>query len=124
MAQRILVLLQDDIDNSEATQTVRFGVDGVEHEIDLNDHHAEQLRQAFATWAAAARKTSTTRPARSNNRPSTSTSTSTSTSRGSATPIDPEQSAAMRAWARSAGYTLSDRGRIPHTVQDAYHQAH
>ncbi len=114
MAQRILVLLEDDIDNSEATQTVRFGVDGVDHEIDLNDHHAAQLRETFATWVAAARKLSTTRPARNK----------TSTGRGAATPIDPEQATTMRAWARSAGYTISDRGRIPQTVQDAYQQAH
>ncbi len=113
MAQRVLVLLEDDIDNSEATQTVRFGVDGVDHEIDLNDHHAAQLRDAFATWVAAARKLSTTRPAHGSN----------SKNRASATPIDPEQSTAMRDWGRSAGYTLSDRGRVPQTVQDAYHQA-
>ncbi len=112
MAQRVLVLLEDDIDNSEATQTVEFGVDGVHHEIDLNDHHAQQLRETFATWVTAARKLSTTRPARN------------STSRGAATPIDPEQSITMRAWARSAGYAISDRGRIPQTVQDAYQQAH
>ena len=36
MATRILTTLQDDIDGSVATETVRFGLDGVEWEIDLS----------------------------------------------------------------------------------------
>ena len=37
MAQRTQVILVDDIDGSEATQTVTFGIDGVTYEIDLNE---------------------------------------------------------------------------------------
>lgn len=107
MAQRVVVLLQDDLDDSEATHTVRFGVAGMDYEIDLNDHHAEQLRAAFAPWIAAAR---TTRRNRTSQRP---------TAR-----IDPEQLRNIRAWGREHGHTLSNRGRIPQATQDAYHQAH
>lgn len=118
MAQRVLVLLEDDLDHSEATQTVRFGLDGVDHEIDLNDQHANQLREAFATWVAAARKVATTRAARP------ARASTMSTGPGHVAPIDPEQSRQMRAWGREHGRTLSDKGRIPQTVQDAYHQTH
>lgn len=110
MAQRVVVLLQDDLDDSEATHTIRFSVDGVDHEIDLNDQHAEQLRAAFAPWIGAARST---RPTRRN-----------TTSQHPTTRVDPEQLRNIRTWAREHGHTLSDRGRIPHAIQDAYHQAH
>ncbi len=110
MAQRVVVLFQDDLDNSEATHTIQFGVDGVDHEIDLNDHHAQQLRNAFAPWIAVAR---TPRPARR-----------TSPSQHPAPRADPKQLHTIRAWGREHGYTLNNKGRIPQTVQDAYHQAH
>ncbi|MDQ2851993.1 MAG: Lsr2 family protein [Actinomycetota bacterium] len=113
MAQRVVVLFQDDLDNSEATHTIQFGVDDIDHEIDLNDHHAQQLRDAFAPWIAVARTTRSARPARRN-----------SPSQHPAARVDPEQLRTIRAWGREHGYTLNNKGRIPQTVQDAYHQAH
>lgn len=57
MATRVLVILEDDLDRSEAFHTVRFAVAGREHEIDLNDQHEAQLRQTFAHWIKYAHPT-------------------------------------------------------------------
>ena len=53
MAQKIQVLLVDDLDGGEAEGTVRFGLDGVEYEIDLSAEHTEALRTAPAKAASA-----------------------------------------------------------------------
>jgi hypothetical protein len=39
-------------------------------------------------------------------------------------PLDREQTAAIRAWARQNGHQVSDRGRISKTVVDAFQAAH
>jgi hypothetical protein len=48
MAKKTVVLLEDDIDGSEATETLSFALDGSEYEIDLNEGHAKELREALA----------------------------------------------------------------------------
>lgn len=55
MAERIQVELVDDIDGSEAQQTVTFALDGVAYEIDLSEQHARQLRSVFARYVERAR---------------------------------------------------------------------
>ena len=37
MAQRVQIILEDDLDGGDATETVTFGLDGVTYEIDLNE---------------------------------------------------------------------------------------
>ena len=61
MAQRTQVILVDDIDGSEATQTVTFGIDGVTYEIDLNEEHAAALRELVEKWTAKTRRVSSRR---------------------------------------------------------------
>jgi Lsr2 len=56
VAQKIQTLFIDDLDGSAAEGTVRFGLDGTEYEIDLNDEHAKELREALARYAGAARR--------------------------------------------------------------------
>jgi hypothetical protein len=99
MAQKVQTLLVDDLDGSEANDTVRFGLDGTDYEIDLNAKHAQQLRDALARYTAAARKTGGTarRPARSG-RKATPTALNTTE---------------IREWAKSQGIEVKDRGRIP-----------
>src|SRR5690625_7280415 len=57
MARKTQVLLVDDIDGTDATNTVTFGLDGVAYEIDLNDDNARQLRSELEKWTAPARRT-------------------------------------------------------------------
>src|ERR1700709_2110953 len=56
MAQRTIVQLTDDIDGSEATESLSFALDGVAYTIDLNDNNAAELREALAPYVAAARR--------------------------------------------------------------------
>ena len=56
MAQKVQVLLVDDIDGGTADETVTFGLDGVTYEIDLTAGHATELRDALAQWVGHARK--------------------------------------------------------------------
>ena len=57
MARKVQVILSDDLDeNVEADETVSFSLDGTSYEIDLADKNAKEMRDAFATYVAAARK--------------------------------------------------------------------
>ena len=112
MAQRVQVIMEDDIDGTEAAQSVQFGLDGVAYEIDLSNEHATQLREAIGTWVGHARKVRNSRQAASPGRLPGKTS------------IDKEQMRNMREWGQQNGYQVSDRGRVSQAVQDAYHQAH
>jgi hypothetical protein len=57
MTQQVRVIITDDLDGSEAAETVRFGLDGGSYEIDLNAAHIAELRDIFAPYVAAGRKT-------------------------------------------------------------------
>ena len=98
MAQKIQTLLIDDLDGSAAENTVRFGLDGAEYEIDLNAGHAKELRDALARYVDAARRVggSTRKPSR--------------VSRGPAGGLDTTE---VREWARAQGIEVKDRGRVP-----------
>ncbi|OQO94113.1 histone-like nucleoid-structuring protein Lsr2 [Saccharomonospora piscinae] len=117
MAQQILVSLVDDLDGSEADETVQFGLDGVTYEIDLSADNAEELRDALAHYVEHARR-SGGRKRTSGRRRSNGQAPSRSSS------AEREQNQAVRTWARKNGYEISDRGRIPSEVTDAYRKAH
>ncbi len=55
-AQEVIEKLIDDLDGSEATETVTFGLDGTTYEIDLNKKNAAALREALEPYVKAARK--------------------------------------------------------------------
>jgi hypothetical protein len=113
VVQKTQVILVDDIDGSEADETVTFALDGVSYEIDLTSAHASELRDAFATWIGHARKQQGGRTA--------GRATGGGARRGR---TDKEQLAKIREWARENGYQVSDRGRIPGNVLDAFQAAH
>ncbi|MEN0022493.1 Lsr2 family protein [Microbacterium sp. LWO14-1.2] len=114
MAKRIVHQLVDDIDGSvlEAGEgeTVHFSLNGTAYEIDLNDDHAKELRAAFEPYISAGRRAGGSSPSRS-------------TGSRKRTARNPEV-AAIRAWANDNGYSLSERGRIPAPVIEAYNAAH
>ena len=115
MAQTVTVSLVDDMDGSTAAETVEFGLDGVSYEIDLSDGNAKKLRDALAGYVTAAR--------RAGGRRRSATGTARRSGGGGARPsVDREQNAAIREWARKQGMKISDRGRIPAEVLDAYHK--
>lgn len=113
MAQKIITTLVDDLTGEAIAdgsgKTVQFGLDGSTYEIDLTDENADKLREVFADYVAAARKTN----GRST-RPRTSSSGRT----------DPDELAKIREWAAANGHEVAARGRISQTVRDAYAAAH
>lgn len=107
MAQKVQVVLVDDLDGGAADETVAFALDGVGYEIDLSDAHAAELREVFARYVGHARKAargSAPRRGRS--------------SRGSG------NSAEIRAWAKAQGLKVNERGRVPADVVAQYEAAH
>ena len=121
MVKQTVVTLVDDLDpNKTATETVDFGIGGVTYEIDLDEGHAAALRESLADYIARARRISGRR--RTGRRPAglRTGSPARSTPSGQAS-VDREQNQAIRDWARRQGMTVSDRGRIPNEVIEAFH---
>ena len=112
MAQRVNVVLVDDIDGSDATETVSFALDGVDYEIDLSDEHAEEIREAVSLYIGHARRTGGRR--RSNRRASS----------GAGADSAGASAADIRAWARENGWDVPERGRVSAEVREAYAAAH
>ncbi|MET0188783.1 MAG: Lsr2 family protein [Pseudonocardia sediminis] len=112
MAQIREIRLVDDLDGDVADETLEFGLDGKNYEIDLTTANAKKLRDVLADYVASARRATSGR--RRGN------SSSNSAARRPA--IDREQNQAIRDWARKRGMKVSDRGRIPADVLEAYHQ--
>jgi hypothetical protein len=115
MAQKVQVLLVDDLDGGEASETVSFALDGNNYEIDLSGKNAVELRDALAKYVGSARKAgrSTSSAGRSSSRRSS----------GGSTSMDRDQAAAIRSWAKGKGLKVSDRGRIPATIIEQYNQS-
>lgn len=111
MAQRVQIILEDDYDGGEADETVTFGLDGAEYEIDLSTANATDLRNAFAPWLAHARKVGGRRRSRA------AASRAVSSESGGST-------SDIRAWAVDNGMDVSSRGRISSEVREAYEKAH
>ena len=117
MARKVQVILSDDLDeNVPADETVSFSLDGTNYEIDLSDKNAEELRDAFSRYVQAARKVG-----RGGGRASGG---GRSRATGGGGRMDREQAGAIRDWARKNGHAVSDRGRIPASVVEAYEAAH
>lgn len=109
MAQKVQVLLVDDVDGTTADETVTFALDGVSYEIDLTAANAAKLREAVAPWVGHARKVG----GRS------SRGTAPRARRASSSDAQ-----AIRDWAKENGFTVSERGRISAEVKAAYDAAH
>ena len=108
MAQKVHIVLVDDLDQSDAEETVSFGLDGKEYAIDLNKKNARSLRDALAPFVAHARPVSSRGGRRS-------------ASKQAASGAAPSE---IRAWARDNGFDVPERGRVAAEVREAYAAAH
>lgn len=115
MAQQVTIRVVDDTDGTEAAATVKFGIDGHDYEIDLSDDNASKLRDFLAQFTHAGRRITRKRG---------TTASATPTQPRSRAKVDPEQTRAIREWARQNGHEVSDRGRISASVQEAFDAAH
>lgn len=109
MAQKVNIILVDDLDGGEADETVTFGLDGTTYEIDLTDGNAAALREALSGYVGHARKVS---------------GASRRGRKGSASASSSSNTKDVRDWARSQGMDVSERGRISGEIQQAYDAAH
>jgi hypothetical protein len=111
MAQQTTVRFIDDLDGSDASNTVTFALDGRSYEIDLSEDNAAKLRDALAPFVDAARKSGGRGRARSQTRAEKSA------------PSNREETHAIREWARAHGHKVNARGRISKSVMEAYQAA-
>jgi hypothetical protein len=122
VAQIREVRLVDDLDGEAADETVEFGVDGKNYEIDLSKENAGRLRDALADFVSAARRAGGRRRGGNNAGSSNNNGGGAGSAPKGRTAIDREQNQAIRDWARKRGMKVSDRGRIPAEVLEAYHK--
>ena len=106
MANRIQLV--DDLDGSDTdVETVTFALDGTDYLIDLSKPNADALREFLRTYIAAGRRaTPPIKPIKRGSRPQN---------------LELDM---IRFWATQRGMEISDRGRIPHSVVQAYRNAH
>lgn len=112
--RQTIVSLVDDLDGSDATETVTFGIDGLSYEIDLSGAHADQLRSSLDGWVAGARRAGDER----RTEPGTRTRSTTVLPA-----VGESRNALIRAWAAEHGHHAPARGRIPQAIVNAYNAA-
>jgi hypothetical protein len=111
MAKQVITVLTDDLDGGDADRTLEFGLDGVNYTIDLSEKNAGKLRKALDPYLTAATRVGRTGAG------------GRITSRAAATPSrgNRDQNQAIREWATKNGYEVSERGRIPASIVEAFH---
>jgi len=114
MATQTSVTVVDDMTGEAGASTVYFAIDGIDYEIDLIEANYDRLVDSLAPFTEAARKAKRGDGRKTGTKPA-------GTARGS---VGREQLAAIRAWARAAGHSVSDRGRISAAVKSAFETAH
>ncbi|MZD04489.1 Lsr2 family protein [Streptomyces sp. SID5785] len=110
MAQKVQVLLVDDLDGGEADETVTFALDGKTYEIDLTTANADKLRGLLDPYLKGGRRTG--------GRAAGGRGKARAASAGGN-----QDTAAIRAWAKENGHDVNDRGRVPQKVREAYEKA-
>lgn len=106
MSTKRIVTLIDDVDGTDAVETIQFALDGVEYEIDLSEKNAAEMRDAMALWVGSARRIKGGK-------------------RRSAPRKKPDYDPAeVRKWARSQGIQVAARGRLDQGVVAAYRAGH
>jgi hypothetical protein len=110
VAQKVQVLLVDDLDGVEADETVTFALDGKTYEIDLTSTNADKLRGLLEPYLKGGRRTG--------GRASGGRGKARAASGSS------QDTAQIRAWAKDNGYEVNDRGRVPANIRQAYEDAH
>ncbi|GAB3444873.1 Lsr2 family protein [Streptomonospora sediminis] len=109
MSRKVEVLLVDDLDGGTADESVEFGIDGKSYQIDLSSANAKKLREALSPYLSGARKTSQTSRRGQGRRKGAGSS---------------RRAAEIRSWAKQAGKSVNDRGRIPAEIVAEYEAAH
>lgn len=105
MVRRVEVVLEDDLTGGKAAETVTFGLDGTRYEIDLSAKNAAAMRKSLKRFVDAAR---------TNRKPR----------RRTTRVVGGSSARDIREWAVANGHEVSDKGRIPAPIREAYEAAH
>jgi hypothetical protein len=112
VAQRTIVQLTDDLDGKAIPdgqgETIRFSLDQIAYEIDLNDKNAQTLRDTVGKYVAAARRVGS-----SSSSGGRGPGARRGTGRSGNSPDRDYDPKAVRAWAEAQGIEVSQRGRVP-----------
>ena len=112
MATKHIAQITDDLDGTVLEQgegkQITFSVEGRAYEIDLSDKNADEFYKALTPYVDAARSVKTGEASRGGQ---------------TARPKSDLDLGAIREWARANGHAVSDRGRVPGTIVDAYRTA-
>jgi Lsr2 len=115
MAQKTIVTLVDDLTGevADTISTVEFALDGRAYELDLTDENSAKLHDALSQYVNAARKIGGRR--RSGPRPGRAIKSTSPT-----TGYNRETLKSIREWAKRNGHNVSNRGRLPADVLQAW----
>jgi hypothetical protein len=108
MAKTTITQITDDLDGSKDAKTYSFAWQGTEYSIDLNNKNFKALDKLLRPYIEAGEKVTRR----------------SSSSRRSSSPSTREDFSSIRAWAKSQGLEVSDRGRIPRAIVEKYAAAH
>ena len=106
IAQKVSVVLEDDLTGGPAEHTIRFAFDGTDYEIDLNAKNAAAFSKQLAPYLEHGRRAGRAQPRRPGR-----------------TAGNRQRSGDIRAWAKEQGLAVSERGRIPASVAEQYQAA-
>jgi hypothetical protein len=120
MAKQVVTVVTDDLDGTAADRTVEFGLDGVHYTIDLSAKNAGKLRKALQPYITAGHRLGHG-AARGSAGGRRGSRTRTAAPAGQSSR---DQNQAVREWAAKNGYQVSQRGRIPASVIEAFNRAH
>lgn len=105
MARKTRIVLIDDINGELGDETIKFGLDGVDYEIDLTTENAKKFRDLMDPWIQAGRRVGGRRVAGTDTR-------------------QVSDAAKIRAWAQEQNMQVSEKGRISAKVRAAYYRTH
>ncbi|MER5604046.1 Lsr2 family protein [Streptomyces sp. NPDC002265] len=110
MAQKIVTVYTDDLTGaeSEEVQTHTFSLDGVNYEIDLVSENYDKLVEALSPFTSGGRRIGRTKRAGGSQKQAS----------------DSPSAEELRVWARENGLQVSERGRVPASIREAYAKAH
>ncbi|WP_328499720.1 Lsr2 family protein [Streptomyces sp. NBC_00457] len=112
MAQKVVTTYVDDLTGEESSEIATHSIliDGAGVEIDLTDENYEKLLELLNPFlhADGARRIRGAAKLKGKSKASTG---------------GRDDSSAIRAWAKANGFEVSDRGRVPASVREAYEKA-
>lgn len=129
MAKETIIKFTDDIDGTEASETVAFSFRGTPYEIDLGAKNVAAFEKSIAKYVAAARAAgtpakaaaATTKARKAPGRPRKAAAKKATRAASKATKAAASTSTgSIREWAQANGFAVGSRGRIPAAAREAY----